>query len=460
MAQKKILGLNTSFDSLEYSGFHENRFCSTISLLDYDAVVIDVGFLVESNYGTGADTFENKMCLSEYASSQIADDFRIIREQLVELLKQGRNLFVLMGRNENCYVHTGEKQFSGTGKNTRQTNIVKQFDMYSFLPVKIKATHVYGSEISTCCKSPYNDFLRKTADYAQYASYFSSIENGTALAKVSGTEKVVAAVIPYEKGKIICLPQPFYEDEYVNPEDWPVCGKNYLDALFELNDRLCLVDEDACYPEWASEICILDEREALSKKEEIANRIQELQEELKQQECVIEKIQRYKLLITSSGGCLEEIVKQVLGELGFSLIDTEKGRSDIIARYNDSYIVAEIKGVSKSAAEKHAAQLEKWVSQFVEENETIPKAVLIVNGFCETPVKDRNEDVFPHQMLKYCEARGHALITTTQLLCLFIEIQHNPECKEERLTELLSCNGKYGRYLNSESYLVSRDRGE
>lgn len=144
----------------------------------------------------------------------------------------------------------------------------------------------------------------------------------------------------------------------------------------------------------------------------------------------------------------------------FSLTEAEKGRSDIIAQYNDTHVVAEIKGVTKSAAEKHAAQLEKWVSQYIEENETVPKALLIVNGFCETPVYNRTEEVFPNQMLKYCQSRGHALMTATQLLCLFIEIQQNPECKQERLGALLSCVGKYQRYQDVEKYLIPCESGE
>ena len=47
---RKILGLNTEFENLEYDGFHENPFSTSISLLDYDAVVIDVGFLAENCY--------------------------------------------------------------------------------------------------------------------------------------------------------------------------------------------------------------------------------------------------------------------------------------------------------------------------------------------------------------------------------------------------------------------------
>ena len=165
------------------------------------------------------------------------------------------------------------------------------------------------------------------------------------------------------------------------------------------------------------------------------------------------KIQKYKILLTASGPVLEEIVKDVLISLGFTLKQTQKGRSDIVAEYNNINIVAEIKGVSKSAAEKHAAQLEKWVAEFIEENDKVPKPLLIINGFCNTPIDERTEDVFPNQMLKYCNSREHALITTTQLLCLFIEITQNPECANERLSELLSCVGVYQRYKDTNAYL-------
>ena len=455
MRNKKIIGLNTEFGSLKYEGFYEERFRASISLLDYDAVVIDVGCLVESY--PEDDTFQNKPLLSDYCSHQIREDFSVIREQIIELLKLGRNIFLLMGKNENCYVYTGEKQYCGTGKNARTTKMVQEFDMYSFLPIGIKATHVSGTEWSICGNSPYRDFFKQTAELSQYESYFRIREQCTPLAKVKGTEKMVAAVVPYEQGKIICLPQPYYKEDYKKVEYWRNKGKVYLDSLFELNDRLSFTDEECNLPAWADDIYILDEKEELEKRDQIEKKIEELKAELENQKQLIEGIQRYKLLLTSTGAVLEEVTKQVLSELGFVILDAEKGRSDIIAKYNDVGVVAEIKGVTKSAAEKHAAQLEKWVSQYIEETESVPKPLLIVNGYCETPIANRTESVFPQQMLKYCEARGHALVTTTQLLCLYIDIQKNPDCKEEYINELLSCVGRYKRYQDYQEYLNMKD---
>ena len=59
-------------------------------------------------------------------------------------------------------------------------------------------------------------------------------------------------------------------------------------------------------------------------------------------------------------------------------------------------------------------------------------------------------------MLKYCMARGHALISTIQLLCLFIDIKNNPSCKKERIKELLETEGIYNRYINLDDYLINK----
>ena len=118
--EKKIVGLNTYFKSLEYENFDEYEFSARISLLDYDAVVINAEYLITC-YSTSYDSsYQNKPCLSDYNSAQIVEDFKKIEGQIKELLKQGRNVFVLMGNNDNCYIYTGEKQYSGTGRNARQ----------------------------------------------------------------------------------------------------------------------------------------------------------------------------------------------------------------------------------------------------------------------------------------------------------------------------------------------------
>lgn len=45
------------------------------------------------------------------------------------------------------------------------------------------------------------------------------------------------------------------------------------------------------------------------------------------------------------------------------------------------------------------------------------------------------------------------IVFSTQLLCMYIEIEKVPSCAQERINELLSCVGKYPRYLDFEKYI-------
>ena len=451
--KKKIVGINTCFEEVNYQGFEEFEFGTNVSLLDYDAVVIyaDNIAYAYTNSGRAIEHYENKLLLSNSASHQIVEDFKLLNKQLQEMLNVGKNIYVFMGKNESCFIYTGEKKYSGTGKNTRTTNIVAPFDTYGFLPISIKPTHIVGENISCCCNQPYIDFFKQTKQALYYSSIFQ-IPDSLPLARVSGTQNQVSATYKYGNGNIVFLPDFYCEEKYEKDIEWKKKGEKILSALFELDAKNSF-DDELVLPKWTEKFSILDEDAIKDKLRDDRVKLQRLTTKIEKEEQNLLNVQRYKSILTASGDQLETIVKEVLCKLGFEMLEVEKGRSDIIARYFNIDIVAEIKGVTKSAAEKHAAQLEKWVAQFIEENERTPKALLIVNGFCDTPILERSEEVFPEQMMKYCCARGHILISTTQLLCLFIEVMQNPSCEKERINELLSSVGRYFKYDQIANYI-------
>lgn len=69
----------------------------------------------------------------------------------------------------------------------------------------------------------------------------------------------------------------------------------------------------------------------------------------------------------------------------------------------------------------HAAQLMKWVTTYHSEYGVEPKGILIINAFRDKPLKDRIEKVFPVQMLGYSERMQLCLLTTTQLLAMYLD---------------------------------------
>ncbi|MBQ3202265.1 MAG: hypothetical protein IJB36_01325 [Clostridia bacterium] len=450
---RKFLGINTNFDSLHYPGFTDMPFKTAISFMDYDAIVIDSSHLAYEYPADYQGTYSGKRLIHKEDSAKMRMDFSRTHEQIVEVLKQGKNVFVLMGKNENCFIYTGKTEYSGTGKNARGTNIVSEYNVFSFLPIEIAPTMVSGDNFNIVCQPPYSTFFQITKDITYYSAYFKAPQKSTLLT-IPNSDKAISAVYEYENGKIILLPYPYDKEDFDTATEWKKAGKKYLDALFELDYALSSQADSYIAPLWSDNIKILNEQDEEAKLDKDIQALRKIEGKINKRKQQIETIKKRKILLTASGTPLEEIVKNTLSEIGFTLHQCEVGRSDIIATYHDVDIVAEIKGVSKSAAEKHAAQLEKWVSQFVEEHEHSPKAMLIVNGYCDTPLTERTEAVFPDQMLRYCTAREHVLITTTQLLCLYIEIKNNPSCAEERIKELLSCVGKYQRYSDYQSYLT------
>ena len=446
--KQTILGINTYFEPLDYSGLNECAISEHISYMDYDAIIIDTENLTGCYKEENNNSYKNKRLLTKASSIEITEDFQAIRQQIIDILKQGKNLFVILGNNKDCYIYTGKK----SGKNAG----IDELNVYSFLPINISTTHIYGEKMDICSSSIFSDFFKKTSNLCHYEAYFIA-ENILPLINIKNSDKVVSAVCKYENGHIVFLPRPNDEEYYENMELWNNNSKIYLDALFELNKKLSASLDKYELPNWANHFTILAEEQECEKLNNKMKAFEMLKIEIEKQKEVISDIKKYKALITSTGKPLEEITKYVLNEIGFQILKSEVGRSDVIANYKNKDceidIVAEIKGVTKSAAEKHAAQLEKWVAQFIEENERLPKALLIVNAYCDLPVFERIEDVFPNQMLKYCESRGHALISTTQLLCLFIDIKNNPDLADEKINELLNTVGVYNKYTDLNAYL-------
>lgn len=447
MGKEKILGINTKFESKD---IFEVKPSSRASFWDYDAVIIDSDNILV--YYNSDRRYGNKNVLSEISSVDVQEDFTYLRKQIKEYVGNGKNVFVFIGTLEEVYVYTGQQTYSGTGKNRQTTHMVDLFNSYKFLPFDIKVTTCVGEEIDYQNNSNIvTQFLIENEDGYFYSAYFDC-NYLLPVATIKGSNKIIGGIINCAKGHIILLPKPYYKTDYKNQTEGAKYVKKYLQNLISLDQNLKKEHEEAL-PQWVDSFTILDEKKL---REEIANtqnKIDKLKTKIDERKDLLRKTEHYKGLLVYSSEKLENIVKEVLVELGFDLTKSPKNRSDIIAYYNNKGIVAEVKGVTKSAAEKHAAQLEKWVSEYIVENGESPyKAVLIVNAYCDKPLKDRGE-TFPNQMLKYCTNRSHCLISTTQLLCLYIECKQNPDVKDERIEELLTTTGLYERYKEYNNFI-------
>jgi hypothetical protein len=210
---------------------------------------------------------------------------------------------------------------------------------------------------------------------------------------------------------------------------------------------------DFSLPSWSDQYQLPDEKDQIDALSEKERKLEELTNVISQEKEKLNKLKEYKLLFSGTGRSLELVVKRVFEEIGFTVEEGKPGRDDLILNYNGKIAVAEIKGLTKSASEKNAAQLEKWVMEYLTENSIHPKGFLIINTYNNLPLKDRDKEDFPHQMLPFSKHREHCLMTTIQLLGLFLKVKENPDQRDTLINELFSTTGKYPRFLNYKEFL-------
>lgn len=442
--KNSIVGLSMEFSGMNFKNIDFVSFNSYSSLLDYDIAIVDLGGVI-SEYQSN-ENYAGKKLLTQNSSFEFLSDFERVKGEIKDLLALGKTVYVILPVEPKFYVYTGRQEHSGTGRNRQTTNIVNEFNILNILPIKINLTAGVGSKISYSRDSLFrNLFEIKGMDY-YYTTYFSSKNIGTPVAYIANTEKIISASFPIDDGHLIIFPDVFDEANYSTEKEYRKVINSFLHTIDDLEDEIKNSLDDYSLPEWANKYSILDEKQKKEKINDLDLEIEKLRARKDIIEVELSEIQKYKLAFTASGKELENIVYKILFELGFKSMPVEHNRADGIFEYNGIKIVTEIKGVTGSSAEKHGAQLEKWVAEFVEKEEVIPKAILIVNGFRKKDLSSRIDDVFPDQMLNYSIKREHCLISTTQLLGLFIEVKNNPSEKDSILMDFLNTTGVYTKF--------------
>lgn len=443
--EKRIIGINTKWYLTRRKSFEEIEINSKRSLLDFDIVLIR-STEINKCYQKDYYIHESKPLLNAEQSINIYNDFSFISKQLLDLLNQGKNIYVIVDKNPGCY----KMKASSVSYNNYNTEWVSP---YSFLPLAngwLRTEEIQGDQFELV-DSAYKSFYEKFKNELRYKATLDFREIHPIL-NISGTNRVVGGSVAIKSGKIIFLPSFKFLEFYDEEKDAKINA--LLDWIVQF-DNLTREKGNSLeeFPEWIDNYNILTESDDIDQLNNLENKKNELERQIQQAKDRLDLLKRFKGIFTSTNNQLENVVKDVFKRMGFQILHTEKKRTDIIAKYGDLDVVMEIKGLTKSATEAYATQLEKWAMIFKEQEGRAPKPLLIVNAFRELPLEQRIEKDFPEQMLEFSISRKHCLISTIQLLCLFIEVSQNPECKEDRLNELLTTVGVYNHYKDYTQFI-------
>ena len=232
---------------------------SSQSLLDADIVVFEPNL----SYYTDS-TYQSERCFDEDTSFLLKKDTVHWRSEILTAFQDGKTIFVFMGKYEKVFVHTGEKKFSGTGKNTRTTNIVSPYNNYEFLPIDIPPLIPReGSEITFSGNSLFAIFWDKFKEHIKYECYLNGKIDIPLFSTKTGN-RPVGGLFHGEKGNLILLPPIRYpEEEFTeyNQEDreryWTrkalTFGKQLLQILVDIDSALRSSAEASPPPSWVGE---------------------------------------------------------------------------------------------------------------------------------------------------------------------------------------------------------------
>lgn len=470
--KNKILGINTDFTSINTPNFHQEPFQNCSAFIDYDAVLICTHKL-SLHYATELRK-EDYSIFTKDATKLMKNDFARIKVQVKDMLEQGKYVFVMQGETPERYFYTGERQIvsevipdNGNKKpkrtksknlteekiRTKKVAMVASFNPLSFLPIKCKYTYAKGDNFSECTVPIYADFFNRVNEFCYYNAY-AELPEPQSLVKVSQTNLTVASVSEYGNGKIIFVPMLKSLKDFANQAEWQRATDYYIEQLFYLVQQLSVPLTKYTLPDWTEEIVIENERIEIKKLQEKTLKLQRLERAIHKQKIRINKLQNYKQLLTSDGKHLIWIVSETLREIGFKVDDKKQYGSNIFAKLQTTRLVAEVISTRKCAVGNHLTALERLTANNIPRNGISPKPMLIINAYCNLSLDKRPTMIFPYSLVNYATARNHCLVSTTQLLCLCLDIKRNPHLKEIRTKELMTTVGVYERYSDPYNILI------
>lgn len=435
------LGFLACYPEYEHKNVKYIKFSGPNTILECDMIILELEWLF-NEYETSGN-FNGIPELTTYYSTQIVTDMEKRKIELVEFLNSGKTIVILNGNDEYRYRYTGRKEFSGTGRNARVTNIVTDIHPTEVLPIKITPLKLEGNKVALKNRK-IEEFYKKYADNFKYLTVYDKVDKSEVLLNIQNTEKTISFFKKHKNGMLLFLPSLDFDK--LTKEKGQKLEKQYFDDIYNLAKALNS-NEEIVLPEYSKQYLLPKEENMINNIEAEKAKIEELQKSIIEKEKELKLIQEEKIIFTGSGTTLEKIIVDELNQVGFQILkyDENSKDEDIVIAYNDKVAVVEVKGVDGSASEKHTSQTVKWKSMYHIEHDVLPKGFLVVNAFKDRELEKR-QDYFPNQMLKYATQQEICLLTTLQIFNIKCYLKDNPDKKDEIINELYNTVGVYNKF--------------
>ncbi|SNS87537.1 hypothetical protein SAMN05421763_103314 [[Luteovulum] sphaeroides subsp. megalophilum] len=438
MAKKIVsFGMLLAADGVDHVEFNTND-----SLLDWDIILFRPDIHDFTSYHGGMTEYKGKLCLDDYNSFALKESSAHWRREIKEAVELGKTVIVHLCRPENVFVQTGNKKFSGTGRNQKTTNIVEPFSNYEAIPISTKWTAGRGREI--VIRSEYKEVLASYWDrfgpLSTYEVTFSEADKIKCLLTRHGSKAVALHLVSAGDagGNLLLLPDlDFGPKNFFNSEpdeddaDWePFTDEarqfaaTYIAEIVALDRALRQSIERSVEPGWAkAQSYIFAEEERLQERlllaEEAVERAQKEKDNLKAD---LVEAGHLRGLLFETGKPLEAVILKALRTLGFEAESFQDGANEFDAVFSsaEGRLLGEAEGKDNKAINiTKLRQLNMNIEEDFgrDEVDVRAKGVLFGNAYRLTAPADRDAP-FTGKCIASAIAQSIALVHTPDLFAV------------------------------------------
>ena len=423
MAKKKILTIGFSLCDEDTESCDFN---SDLSLLDWDIILFKPDI---SDFVSYVDTYKGKPCLSDDRSFQLKEQAEHWRREIRAAVESGKLVIVYLSDLNEISIATGEKRFSGSGRNQKTTRIVTDYNNYHTIPLDVKPVKTNGVEIKLAAKNSevISAYWREFSSVSTYKVLLND-EIKPCLVTKHG-DKAVGTIVRSKNssGTLALLPDiDFYPPQFFDEEDeWTANAKQFaarfIKTVVALDKSLRGSGEVTPEPEWAKEIEFKLKEESITTEKllKVETKLESIQAE---KEVLIGKIKdlgRLRNLLFEKGKPLEYAILDALKIIGFEVSKYEDGESefDAVFESKEGRLIGEAEGKDNKALNiDKLRQLALNIHEDLEreEIESPAKSVLFGNAFRLVPLGERSEP-FTTKCISAASTSSTALVFTPDL---------------------------------------------
>lgn len=427
MSGKTILtvGFELASTQTEYAKFE-----SSPSLLDWDIVLFkpeaDMAFSSNRNY-------RGKRRLSEAASFQLTESCEHWRREIKQVVDAGKTVIIFAAELQEVYVDTGDREYSGTGRNQKVTTIVDKYSNYRSIPAELGPQKSTGSAMKlstrgTRALAPYWEEFEK---HSRYRVILGGPNIPDCIVTRTGEIPVGAMYRSKSSaGTMLVLPDiEFYPKDFLSKSDgrieWTDTAEQFaarmVATVVALDSALRGQGELTPVPEWAAAEEFVLERERtirtqLLEAERKLGQVQRHKEELMDQ---MNGTGAYRCLLFEKGEPLEKAIVAALTLLGFSAATFRNSDSefDVVFESDEGRLIGEAEGKDNKAVNvEKLRQLSMNIQEDLEsEDVSSPaKPVLFGNALRLRPLSERGEP-FTEKCKNAAPLSSTALVFTPDL---------------------------------------------